>query len=87
MKKRSLLWLLTLLLSGLSTLTGCSSNGVDLVDLSETDLAQYELMGLTRKKAQSDNKGIVVKLFERGGMKMQVVDVTDQFESATIKDD
>lgn len=76
-----------LLLSGLATLTGCSSNGVDLVDLSETDLAQYELMGLTRKKAQSDNKGIVVKLFERGGMKMQVVDVTDQFESATIKDD
>ena len=90
MKKRSLLWVLTLLLSGLSTLTGCSSNDLDLVDLSETDSTQYELyelMGLIRKKVQSDCKGIVVKLFERNGMKLQVVDITSQFEAAIYMDD
>lgn len=80
MKRLRMLWMLTLLLSGVTTLTGCSSNDENL---SEQDPDQYEYLGLTRKKGSSDNNGIVVKLFERSGMKLQVVDITNQFESAT----
>ena len=31
-----------------------------------------------------DSYSIVVKLFERNGLKLQVVDITEQFESATF---
>ena len=83
MKKLSILWMVTLLLSGVVTLAGCSSNE----ELSTTEPDQYdELLGLVRKRAQVDNEGIVVKLFERGGLKLQVVDITDQFESASYND-
>jgi hypothetical protein len=84
MKKRSILWVLMLILSGIATLAGCSSNDEDS---STANSDQYELLGLVRKKAQYDGNGIVIKLFERNGMKLQVVDITDQFESATFKDD
>ena len=83
MKRLSMLWMLTLLLSGLATLTGCSSSDEESSD-DESNI--FEVMGLTRKKAQGNNKGIVIKLFERSGLKLQVVDVTDQFESATFFD-
>ena len=83
MKRLSLLWMMTLLLSGLATLTGCSSSDEDL---SGQDSDQYENLGLTRKEGVSDNNGIVVKLFERNGLKLQVVDITNQFESATFND-
>ena len=83
MKRQSILWMLMLLLSGVTTLTGCSSNDENL---SEQDPDQYEYLGLTRKKGSSDNNGIVVKLFERSGLKLQVVDITNQFESATFLD-
>jgi len=78
-----MLWLLTILLSGLVILTGCSSGEEDS---STTHSDEYEILGLTRKIGKQDNKGIVVKLFERNGMKLQVVDITDQFESATFKE-
>ena len=42
------------------------------------------MLGLTRNAASSGNTGIVVRLFERGGMKYQVVDITDRFQSATV---
>ena len=83
MKRLNFLWLLTLLLSGLVTLTGCSSSDEDP---STTNSEQYEYLGLTRKSGQSNCNGIVIKLFERNGMKLQVVDITEQFESATYKD-
>ena len=83
MKRESILWMLMLLLSGVTTLTGCSSSDEDL---SGQDPDIYERMGLTRKEGASDNNGIVVKLFERNGLKLQVVDITNQFESATFND-
>lgn len=79
MKKLSILWMLTLVLTGVATLAGCSSSDDDQ---SSQDDYQYELMGLTRKRAMTNGSGIVVKIFERNGMKLQVVDITDQFESA-----
>jgi len=81
MKRLSMLWMLTLLLSGLATLTGCSSSDEDP---SDQDQDVYEVMGLTRRKGAIDNNSIVVKLFERNGLKLQVVDITNQFESATF---
>ena len=81
MKKQSLLWILTLILSGVAILAGCSLNNEDS---STTNSDQYEHLGLTRKSGQSDSKGIVVKLFERSGLKLQVMDITEQFESATF---
>ena len=83
MKKLSVLWMLTLLLSGIATLAGCSSNDEDLLNQNQDD---FERMGLTRRSGQQDNKGIVVKLFERNGLKLQIVDITNQFESATYED-
>ena len=83
MKRLSMLWMLTLLLSGQATLTGCSSSDENL---SDQDPDGYEIMGLTRKKGVSDSNGIVVKLFERNGLKLQIVDITNQFESATFND-
>ena len=83
MKRQNLLWLVTLLLSGMATLTGCSSSDENP---SYQDPDVYESLGLTRKKGVSDSDGIVVKLFERGGLKLQVVDITNQFESATYED-
>ena len=83
MKRERILWMLMLLLSGVTTLTGCSSSDEDL---SGQDPDIYERMGLTRKEGASDNNGIVVKLFERNGLKLQVVDITNQFESATFND-
>ena len=83
MKRQNLLWLVTLLLSGMATLTGCSSSDENP---SYQDSDVYESLGLTRKKGVSDSDGIVVKLFERGGLKLQVVDITNQFESATYED-
>ena len=82
MKRLSMLWMLTLLLSGMTTLTGCSSSDENLSDQDP----DYGILGLTRKKGVSDNDGIVVKLFERNGLKLQVVDITNQFESATYED-
>ena len=82
MKKTSILWLLAFLMSGLATLTACSSNDENPSVQEDT----YEEMGLTRKSGQRDGNGIVVSLFERNGMKLQVVDITDQFESATFYD-
>jgi hypothetical protein len=82
MKKLSILWMLTLMLSGVATLAGCSSNDEDSLT---TNSEQYENLGLTRKSGQSESNGIVVKLFERNGIKLQVVDITDQFESATYE--
>ena len=81
MKKRSKFWILTFLLLGMTTLTGCSSNDEESSD-HESNV--FEAMGLSRKKAQSDNNGIVIKVFERSGMKLRLVDVTDQFASATV---
>jgi len=72
--------MLALLLSGLTALTACSSSDDDP---TSTDDSQYDLLGLTRRASQDVNSGIVVKLFERNGLKLQVVDITDQFESAT----
>ena len=83
MKRQNLLWLVTLLLSGMATLTGCSSSDENP---SYQDPDVYESLGLTRKKGVSESDGIVVKLFERGGLKLQVVDITNQFESATYED-
>ena len=83
MKKNSFLWILTLILSGVATLSGCSSNGEDS---SIANSGLYENWGLTRKSGNSDVKGIVIKLFERNGLKLQVVDITEQFESATFFD-
>ena len=83
MKKQSILWILTLILSGVATLAGCSSNEEDS---STANSDQYENLGLTRISGQSDSNGIVVKLFERNGLKLQVVDITEQFESATFYD-
>lgn len=83
MKKQSILWALTLILSGVATLAGCSSNDEDS---STVNSDFYESWGLTRKSGQSDSKGFVVKLFERNGLKLQVVDITEQFESATFFD-
>lgn len=83
MKRLNLLWMVTLLLSGMATLTGCSSSDEDPSDHVQ-DL--YGKMGLTRKVGASDSDGIVVKLFERNGLKLQVVDITEQFESATYED-
>ena len=87
MKRQSMLWMLGLLLSGVTTLTGCSSSDENPSDQDPAiyDESFYKIMGLTRKSGQN-NKGIVVKLFERSGMKLQVVDITDQFESATFFD-
>lgn len=82
MKRLSMLWILTLLFSGMATLTGCSSSDENP---SSQDPDIYEGLGLTRKKGINDSNGIVVKLFERGGLKLQVVDITDQFESATYE--
>ena len=83
MKKLSILWLVALLFSGVVTLAGCSSNDEDLLNQNQDD---FEWMGLTRRSGQQDNKGIVVKLFERNGLKLQIVDITNQFESATYGD-
>ena len=83
MKKTGIFWLLTFFLSGLVTLTGCSSSDEDSSE-TDPDYSQFEMMGLTRKGGQDENKGVVVKLFERDGLKLQVVDITDQFESATF---
>ena len=83
MKKQSILWAPTLILSGVATLAGCSSNDEDS---STANSDFYESWGLTRKSGQSDSKGFVVKLFERNGLKLQVVDITEQFESATFFD-
>lgn len=83
MKRQNLLCMLTLLLSGLVTLTGCSSSDENPSD-HNSDV--YENMGLTRKMGASDNDGIVIKLFERNGLKLQVVDITNQFELATYED-
>ena len=82
MKRLRMLWMLTLLLSGMAALTGCSSSDENL---SNQDPDVYDSMGLTRKKGVSDSYGIVVKLFERNGLKLQVVDITNQFESATYE--
>ena len=88
MRELGILWMLTLILSGIVSLTGCSSEDEDSLT---TNSSHYELlgelMGLTQKKGQNDSKMIVVKLFERSGLKRQVVDITDQFESAIFKDD
>lgn len=72
--------MLMFLLSGVATFTGCSSNDEDL---SNENPDVYESMGLIKRRGASDNDGIVVKLFERDGLKLQIVDITDQFESAT----
>ena len=88
MKRLSMLWMLALLLSGVATLAGCSSDDEDSVtaDYSVTadDDLFFEIMGLTRKKAQHSNKGVVIKRFEWNGLINQIVDVTDLFESATF---
>ena len=83
MKKHSALCMLTLILSVVASLAGCSSNGENS---STANSDFYESWGLTRKSGQSDSKGFVVKLFERNGLKLQVVDITEQFESATFFD-
>lgn len=75
--------MLALILSGVATLAGCSSNDEDS-SAENSDL--YENWGLTRKSGQSDSKGIIVTVFERNGLKLQVVDITEQFESATFSD-
>jgi len=80
MKRQSMLWMVTLLFSGLAALTGCSSSDDEV---STQDPDQYGYLGLTRKKGISDSNGIVVKLFERDGLKLQIVDITNLFESAT----
>ena len=74
--------MLALIMSGVATLAGCSSNDEDASDHIQD--VYGEIMGLTRKSGVSDSDGIVVKLFERNGLKLQVVDITEQFESATF---
>ena len=80
MERKCILWMLMFLLSGVATFTGCSSNDEDS---SNENPDVYESMGLIKRRGASDNDGIVVKLFERDGLKLQIVDITDQFESAT----
>lgn len=79
MKKLSLLWVLILMLSGSTTLSGCSSNEEDV---SINDTNPYGNFVLTRKGGSYDDKGIVVNQFQRNGMTLQVLDITEQFESA-----
>ena len=77
MKKLSILLALTLMVSGLTALAGCSSNDEDA--LSEV----WESMGLTftREQGRQDAK-TVIEYYERNGMKFHLIDITERFVEA-----
>ena len=77
MKKLSILLVLTLMVSGLTALAGCSSDNEDA--LSEV----WESMGLTftREQGRQDAK-TVIEYYERNGMKFHLIDITERFVEA-----
>ena len=78
MKKLSTLLALILVVSGLTALTGCSSN-----DDEANANKEWESMGLTltREQGKRDTK-TVVEYFERNGMKFHLIDITERFVEA-----
>ena len=76
MKKLSMLLVITLMMSGLSVLTGCSSNDDDM---SPTD--RWPGLTLTRDPEKQEAK-TVIKYFERSGLKLHVVDITERYTDA-----
>ena len=80
MKRLSNVWMMTLLLSGLTALAGCSSSD------DETMMGNghnWSTEGLTMTRdANKQNTAIVVRDFERNGMKLQMLDITERFSEA-----
>lgn len=78
MKKRSTIWTMALLLTGLMSLSGCSSNDDDETWLWGDD---WSGLALTRD-ASKQNAGILVRYFERSGIKLELLDITERFVEA-----
>jgi len=77
MKKLSMLLALTLMVSGLAVLTGCSDDEATLAN------DEWESMGLTltREQGKQDAK-TVIEYFERRGIKLHLIDITERFTEA-----
>lgn len=82
MKKLSMLLALTLMVSGLAVLTGCSSNDEDTSVQNE-----WESQGLmlTREQDKQDAK-TVIDYFEQNGIKWHLIDITERFTEARFID-
>ena len=80
MKKVNVLWVMALALiwTGLTTLTSCSSSDEDIH--TGTDWTE-EGLTLTRDSKSNDIK--VIRRFERNGIKLQLLDITEWFSEAT----
>ncbi len=73
------------LLSGLMVLAGCSSSDEETLQSGDTDWVAHGLV-LTRD-ASKHNSGTVVKYFERNGIKIHVLDITERFVQAKYWDE
>ena len=84
MKKLSTVWMMALLLSGLTALAGCSSSD-DEIEM-EDDVWNEQGLVLTRD-ASKQNAGIVINQFERNGIRLQMLDITERFAKAMYWDE
>lgn len=83
MKKLIMLWAITLIVSGLTTLTSCSSNDEDTPVQDE-----WESLGLTLTREQGKQDAMtVIDYYERNGIKYHLIDITERFVKARYYDD
>ena len=82
MKRLSMLWSIILIVSGLTALTGCSSNDEDTLVQDE-----WKSLGLTLTREQ-DKQGAktVIDYFEQNGIKWHLIDITERFTEALFID-
>ena len=82
MKRLSMLWSIILIVSGLTALTGCSSNDEDTLVQDE-----WKSLGLTltREQDKQDAK-TVIDYYEQNGIKWHLIDITERFTEALFID-
>ena len=85
MKRISTAWMMACLLSGLMVLAGCSSSDDDTLQIGDEDWNEQGLV-LTRD-ASKQNAGTTVSYFERSGIKLRVLDITERFIQAKYWDE
>ena len=81
MKKVNVLWVMAGIWVGLATHTSCSSSDEDMQ--TGTDWTE-EGLTLTRDSKSNDVK--VIRRFERNGIKLQVLDITEWFSETTYRE-
>ena len=82
MKRLSMLWAITLIVSGLTALTGCSSNDEDTPVQDEWESQGLKLTRETGKQ----NAKTIINYFEQNGIKWHLIDITERFSEARFLD-